>query len=177
MNKIMTGGLKKIEIDALLFVYKRNAKLTRYALAKLLKIDKKQAYRIANKLGSSDYLELKEGNVLLITDLGENLCKWIGSRNANIIYKCGKLITNMVEVNCTKCGDPITFEAITCMECSEKEIKEDSGGSCLCDLCGKELLGRTADQEITLFYKDANKDFNFCSRKCLMKFVQNKLED
>ena len=82
----------------------------------------------------------------------------------------------MVEINCTRCEKPITMEEITCIECTEKEIGENPE-TCPCDFCGKELLGITADQEITLFYKDANKDFNFCSKDCLIKFVQDELKD
>jgi len=52
-------------------------------------------------------------------------------------------------------------------------IKLDSEGgvSIPCNNCGKELLGISADKEITLFYKDANKNYNFCSRECLTKFI------
>ena len=84
----------------------------------------------------------------------------------------------MVLIKCNRCEKEIECEA-TCLECSEEELKELSSeeNTCPCDNCGKELLGRTANQEITLFYKDANKDFNFCSRECLIKFVQDKLED
>ncbi len=81
----------------------------------------------------------------------------------------------MMEINCTKCGGPIELKEFTCVECSEKEFKEDEE-SWNCDYCGKDLHGITADQEITLFYKDADKDYNFCSRECLIKFVKEKLE-
>jgi len=76
----------------------------------------------------------------------------------------------MTKVNCNKCGQEIDCEA-TCLDCSMKELEENLG-TCPCDFCGKELLGRTADQEITLFYKDSNKDYNFCSKECLIKFVE-----
>ena len=81
----------------------------------------------------------------------------------------------MVKINCTKCGKSQELKEFTCIECSEKELEEDKR-EWKCDKCGKDLFGRTADQEITLFYKDADKDYNFCSKDCLLKFIDKRLK-
>jgi DNA-directed RNA polymerase subunit RPC12/RpoP len=78
-----------------------------------------------------------------------------------------------MKINCSKCGKELEMDLsdFTCADCTSKEFEEDLGDY-ICDNCGKNLFGRTADQEITLFYKDADKDYNFCSKECLIKFVK-----
>jgi len=79
----------------------------------------------------------------------------------------------MIKVNCSKCGksEDLILSSFACSDCTLKELEENPG-TLLCDYCGTDLFGRTADKEITLFYKDADKDYEFCSKECLIKFVK-----
>jgi len=65
------GGLKEEEIKALNRISQRNEILTRYGLAKLLKIDKKKAYRIVLKLMNFGYVKLAENKTISITEIGK----------------------------------------------------------------------------------------------------------
>ncbi len=89
-KKITPGGLKEIEIKALEAINLenlKNNKLSGYALAKLLKIDKKKAYLIADKLRRFGYLTNSNSRNLEISDFGKGLYNWVVSKSDNIIYK------------------------------------------------------------------------------------------
>jgi len=159
------GGLNSRYAEALKIICKKDKQLSRYCLAKELKLDKIQGYRISKKLINFCYIGIIN-NKLFSTEFGRMV-----SESVNSIYKKQKELMNMGKIKCNKCGKEIGCEA-TCMECSIKGI-EGNSGTCPCDFCGKELLGITADKEIILFYKDADQDYNLCSKECLIKFVEH----
>ena len=162
------GGLNQIYAKALKIICDNDKQLNRYSLAKKLKLEKVQGYRIAKKFSDFCYIEIIH-NKLISTEFGR-----IVSKRVNNIYKKQKWLIDMGKIKCKKCGKEVDCE-VTCIDCSSKELKGDEN-TCPCDFCEKELLGRTADKEITLFYKDADKDYNFCSKKCLMKFIEESLK-
>jgi len=172
------AGLDSLAINSLNLVNNYDGKISIYKLRAMLGQEKNKIYRIARDLRYFGYIEIKNKK-MYITKFGKIVHDWIFSKNAPYIYKKQKSDHNMQKVNCTDCGKPVFMEKIKCIDCSEKELEElnEKGeNTCPCDYCGKELIGITADQEINLFYKDADKDYNFCSKDCLQKFIQEKLE-
>lgn len=168
------AGLDPIARSILNLVNNHNGKITRYRLRIMLGEEKNKIYRTARDLMHFGYIEMKNQK-MYITDFGKIVHDWIFSKNAPYVYKKEENNTNMEKVSCTDCGKPVYMENIKCVDCTEKELSGEEN-TCPCDYCGKELIGITADQEIILFYKDADKDYNFCSKDCLQKFIQEKLD-
>jgi len=65
------GGLREEERKALSKVYQGKGKLNRYQLAKLLRIEKKKAWRIVRKFINFGYVKLTKEGGILITEEGE----------------------------------------------------------------------------------------------------------